>query len=418
MTVKITPGAVHGTVAAIDSKSDAHRLLLAAALSKGPTVLELGPLSKDLKATVACIRALGAEVAEEENGLKVTPIETPPRHAVLQCGESGSTLRFLVPVAAALGVETTFLGSGRLPTRPLNPLREQMQDHGLNFEGRGLPLSMEGMLKGGVFRLPGNISSQYITGLLFALPLVREDSQILLTTELESRGYLNMTLDTLQKFGVRVEGIDFGWHVPGGQRYHSPGRVSAQGDWSNGAAWLTAAALTGDVTVENLSQRAPQGDRAIMDLLKRMGAVERHTDSQVTVERGALRGLEVSAANIPDLVPLLAVAAAGAQGETRVTGAARLRLKESDRLQTVSQMLRSLGGRVEELPDGLVIQGGPLRGGTVDGEGDHRIVMAAAVAGLVCENPVEILGAEAVEKSYPAFFEDFNRLTGGCAHVQ
>ncbi len=390
MKIIIQPGPLSGSLSAIPSKSHGHRLLIAAALSNPPGQIQLTETSEDLEATRTCLTALH---------------ESDP---VLPCRESGSTLRFLLPVAMAQKNHVRFLGEGRLLQRPLSPLKEEMERHGCRFHmGKG-ELEVNGLLQSGSYHLRGDISSQYVTGLLFALPLLAGDSEILLTTPLESRGYVDMTLQVLSMAGIQVsvstqEGT-FGlqreallkYNIPGGQQYHSPELATPEGDWSNGAFWLAAnyVGFGNRVTCAGLSEDSLQGDRVVSDLLRNFPNI-------------------IDGSQIPDLIPILAVVAAVRPGITTINRAERLRLKESDRLETTVQLIRDLGGDAEEMPDGMVIRGKPLlRGGTVDGCGDHRIVMSAAIASTICTEPVTITGAEAVNKSYPGFFRDFKGLGG------
>ena len=388
----IPQGALRGTLAAIPSKSAAHRLFICAALAEEPTEVSCQGTSRDIEATKACLAA----IREGKN--------------LLPCGESGSTLRFLLPVAAALGLEADFQMEGRLPDRPLAPLDQQLAAHGVTLSRpvRHDLLHVSGQLQPGDYVLPGNVSSQYISGLLFALPLLPGTSTLTVTGKVESAPYIEMTLDALRQFGVCVT-INNNVYTVSGQSYCSPGRAVVEGDWSNAAFWLCAGALSGPVTVTGLDPDSLQGDRAIVSLLAQFGAKTEQTGDKVTVEPGTLTGLEIDAAAIPDLVPVLSVVAAAARGTTRIYHADRLRIKESDRIRTVCAMLQNLGAAVEETPDGLLIHGGkPLTGGTVDSANDHRIAMSAAIASILCDVTVE--GAEAVSKSYPGFWEDFDRL--------
>lgn len=418
MDIKITPRLLEGETAAVTSKSDAHRCLICAALCRGETEVVINDVSRDIMATADCLRALGAKIERREDVFTVSGIESARRGALLDCGESGSTLRFLLPVAAALGGEASLTGSGRLPERPLSPLAEQLIEHGARLSAKKLPIRLSGGLSCGRFELPGNISSQYITGLLLALPLLEGDSEIILTTALESAGYIDMTIKTLAGFGIKIEPLpdNGGYRVKGGQSYRSPVRIRAEGDWSNSAFWLTAGGIGGRISVSGLDENSAQGDKAILPLLEKFGAkIER--GGLITASGGSLCGITADAAEIPDLVPILAVCAAASKGKTVITNAARLRIKESDRLKTTCALLTSLGGDVTELEDGLIINGsGRLRGGCVDSFNDHRIAMSAAIASAICGNEVIIKGAQAVEKSYPAFFDDFRRL-GGVADV-
>ena len=416
MIARITPATLGGTIPAIASKSDAHRLLILAALSQGETRLEMEQRSEDIDATIGCLRALGAEIEILPDGVLVRGIERVNENPLLDCGESGSTFRFLLPVAAALCEHARFTGSGRLPERPIGELMRVMQARGVAFSAERLPFSTTGKLTGGDFSLPGNVSSQYLTGLLLALPLTEQDSTITLTTHLESAGYVDITLHALKRFGVQVRVQDGVYAVSGGQGIQSPGMLRVDGDWSNAAFFLAAGALGSPVCMTGLNLDSPQGDKAILDSLRKFGAGVETTPDTVTVSPANLVGCTIDVGETPDLLPILAVLGACAAGETRLVNAARLRFKESDRLASVSAMLRALGGKVEELPDALVITGGALAGGTVDSCRDHRIAMSAAIAAIRCANEVSILGADAVKKSYPAFYTDYNQL-GGHADV-
>ena len=416
MIATISPAILSGTIPAIASKSDAHRLLILAALCRGETRLVMEQRSEDIDCTINCLRALGATIKLLSDGVRVRGIERVTENPLLNCGESGSTLRFLLPVACALCEQARFTGGGRLPERPIGELLRVLQDHGVSFSAERLPFETSGRLTGGSFSLCGNVSSQYLTGLLLALPTLHQNSKISLTTRLESAGYVDITLHALCRFGVRV-GVQAGeYEITGGQSIQSPGELRVDGDWSNASFFLAAGALGNPVTATGLSLGSPQGDRAIISLLRSFGArVEEGADA-VTVFPEKLVGCTIDVGETPDLLPILAVLGACAHGETRLVNASRLRLKESDRLASVASMIRSLGGAAEELPDALVITGGALAGGTVESFRDHRIAMSAAIASIRCTGDVTILGAEAVNKSYPAFYQDFCRL-GGQAHV-
>lgn len=419
MNITCYPAALHGEIAAIPSKSDVHRKLICAACSENGGYLPLrAPYCADIDATVRCLTALGAEFTQERDGLRITPIERQP-HAALDCGESGSTLRFLLPVAMAVCNEIEVTGSGRLPERPIETLTDAMSAHGVRFLRTALPLSASGALTGGVYEIAGNISSQFLSGLLMALPRCETDSEIRLTTPLQSAAYVNMTLDTLRLFGAEIhESTENGllrYRIRGGQTLRFPDALDVDGDWSNAAFWLTAGAVQHEnsVTVTGLSRSSIQGDKAICDILQNAGAALQEDAKRITVSCKAIGNFDVSMEEIPDLLPILAVrAACCADGASHFLHAERLRLKESDRLTATAELLRAIGGRADEHPDGLTVYGGQLTGGTVDAQNDHRLAMAAAIAALRCKEPVTILGAEAVNKSYPAFFDDYRQLGG------
>lgn len=414
----IHPDRLSGRIAAIPSKSDAHRLLFCAALAYTPTEIAVGKeeLSADIHATINCIRALGGDVTVNEDRLLVTPIPMPMKHVpiVCDCGESGSTARFLLPIAAVLSRPErpiTLVGHGRLPERPFAPLCDVLRAGGTDIDRDFLPITVRGPFCAGDYRIAGDISSQYITGLLLALPLCEACSSLTLTSPLQSRGYVDMTLYTLSRFGINIEADENSYTIPA-LPYRSPGSLAADGDWSNAAFWLCAGAISAPITVIGLSQDSRQGDRQIADILRRFGASVKIDSDSVTVSPGALHGITLSVADIPDLVPVLAVVAALAEGESRFTDAGRLRLKESDRLATVTAMLTALGGEARIDGDTLLVRGRAcFDGGTADSANDHRIAMAAAIAALRCRGSVTLRGAEAVAKSYPAFWQDYKNLS-------
>lgn len=415
MNKTILPGARTGEVHIPASKSQAHRMLLCAAMGENEVTLRCRGLSKDILATVACLKALGASVDAEGEVLHLRPVSAPPPGlCLLPCGESGSTLRFLLPLVGALGASAVFEREGRLPERPIEPLGRELCRNGMDIRSDGARLSCSGQLRPGAFSLPGNISSQYISALLMTLPLLEGESTLRIEGALESAAYVAMTEEVLRLGGVRTEKTGAGYRIPGGQRCRFAPELSVEGDYSNAAFFLCAGALSErGIRVTGLDPRSRQGDRAIVPLLEKMGAQVASDGSSVTVKRDALHGITIDASPIPDLIPVLSVVAAAASGETRVIHAQRLRLKESDRLHSTTQMLRALGAEAEELPDGLVIRGGrTLAGGTVDACGDHRIAMSAAVAGGICRGAVTICGSECVQKSYPDFWTDFQQLKG------
>lgn len=401
-------------VQAVSSKSDVHRLLICAALADALTTICCPDRNADILATVRVLSALGAEIRYENAAYSVSPIQKLPLDEVmLDCGESGSTLRFILPVAAALGVRARFIGQGRLLSRPMQPLTDCLCAHGAQISAGADAIVLRGKLRPGCYEISGNISSQYITGLLLALPLLDGESRIVLTSPLESAPYVDMTRWALSRFGVRTGASAQGYDIIPA-RLHTPGALSAQGDWSGAAFWLASGAVgSHPVRVEGLDPDSAQGDREICALLSRFGADVRWSDGAVSVSPARLHGIDIQAQDIPDLVPVLAVVAAAAQGDTHITGAARLRMKESDRIETVCALLHALGGQAEARDDGLCIHGcGYLRGGVVDGANDHRIVMSAAVAALICQNPLVIRGAQAVAKSYPGFFDLYRQTDG------
>ena len=413
----IQPSTLRGTVRVPCSKSAAHRAILCAALAKGESILSPMAASNDIRVTARAAQALGAEIAEDGGAWRVTGGGTCRPKAEIGCGESGSSLRFLVPICAALGMEATFTGHGRLPERPIGIYLDLLPAHGVTCRTEGgLPLSINGTLKSGEFILPGNISSQFITGLLLACPLLPGEGVIRLSSPLESASYVDMTLEAMRAFGVRVEKLENGWRVPGGQQYRAR-PFAVEGDWSQAAFFLAAGALGGPLAIEGLQRSSTQGDRAAEALFAAFGAKTAWNGETLCINQDQLYGTEIDAAQIPDLVPILAAATSLAKGRTRIYHAERLRIKESDRLAAMADGLNRLGAQVQELPDGLLIDGvETLHGGEVCGYNDHRVVMALSIAALRADGPVTITGAESIRKSYPAFFEDYNRL-GGKADV-
>ena len=399
MDITILPGPLSGSVAAIPSKSAAHRALICAALAEGETKIYCPALSKDIEATADCLRALGAGIDYREGSFFVSPIGTVRQGAILNCGESGSTLRFLLPVVCALGCEAKIRMEGRLPQRPLSPLWEELERRGARlFRPEEDVITVSGRLRPGEYRIRADVSSQFISGLLFALPMLDGTSSLELEGSIESIGYIRMTERVQRLFSLQLPFADRRYSIASSAAYRSPGELSVEGDWSNAAFWLAASELSGgSVHVEGLDDSSAQGDKAVIEAIARIRA----------------GGAVIDAKDIPDLVPILAVAAAGSVGRTEFINAGRLRIKESDRIASVCRMLRALGGSCTELAEGLIVEGsGSLRGGQVDGENDHRIVMSAAVAAIICSGPVTILGAKAAAKSYPGFFDDYRMLGG------
>lgn len=410
MNLVIHSRPLSGTVCVPSSKSAAHRALICAAFSDAPTRVKLRGLSEDIRATVRCLSALGAEITEENGALCVTPAKTVPKDAVLDCRESGSTLRFLMPICAALGVHTTFVCHGRLASRPMDDLTLALSQHGITFSGTH---EIRGQLTGGTFRLRGDVSSQYLTGLLFALSLLEGESEIRLSTKLESASYVSLTTSILTECSASIRQDKNSYFVRGVSRFRAPSTYEVEGDYSASAFWLG----TG-VRVCDLRPNSLQGDSAIVSILRQAGAEIKEEDGVLQAVTPPRLPLTVDATDIPDLVPPLAVLCAAVKGESRITGAARLRFKESDRIQSTLALLTALGVDAKELPDGLVIRSdGRLSGGTVDAMGDHRIAMSAALASHFADGDVTVLGAECVNKSYPDFWEDFTALGGAISRV-
>lgn len=410
MNVTLYSPVLRGDIAAIPSKSEAHRLFIAAALADKKTHISCPVTNDDIERTAECLSALGAKIVYENGGFTVFPIVLPLSDAILPVGESGSTFRFLVPVVAALGCGATFLMRGRLPSRPMEPLAEALEKGGVTLEKSGDTLTVSGKLSPMEYAVRADISSQFISGLLFALPLVTGAS-VRLVGRIESAPYIDMTKDTLSLFGVPVF-EESGVLTVGEATYKSPQNAVTGGDYSNAAFFLAAGAV-GEypVTVTGLSPKTKQGDRAVIQILSEFGASVEESDGRVTVSKGKMRGIRVDARDIPDLVPILAVVASFAEGETVFTGISRLRMKESDRVASVSAMLSALGGNCKADGDTMTVTFASLTGGRVSSAGDHRIAMSAAVAATAIKGKVIVEGAEAVNKSYPRFFTDMKQIT-------
>ena len=382
MDITITPRPLKGDITVIPSKSQAHRLLICAAFADSPTDLICPDTNRDIEATVDCLNALGASITRTDSGYCVFPMKKSPVSATLNCCESGSTLRFMLPIVGALGVDATFQMAGRLPQRPLSPLWEEMERMGCTLtRPTADTLRCQGKLRPGMYSIDGGVSSQYITGLLFAQSLIDGESSLEVTGKIESLPYIRLTENAMALFNA--------------PHYHSPGQLTVEGDWSNGAFWVAAQMLDNDLSIHGLNDASIQGDRAVVDICHQLLA------GKPTVD----------ASDIPDLVPILSIVAGAKNGAT-FTNIQRLRIKESDRVASTIAMVEALGGRAEATEDTLTVHGIGYRGGTVDAQNDHRIAMSAAIAATVCTEPVTVLGAEAVKKSYPKFWDEYARLGG------
>lgn len=405
MDMKISPSVLRGNLSIPASKSCAHRAVICAALADGVSTLSGITMSKDIEATISSMTALGASFEINGDIVTVKGISgSIDGTAEIDCNESGSTLRFIMPVAAALGVKSVFMGKGRLPQRPIDIYKRELKNHGITFHTEEMPYEISGVLTGGKYEIEGNVSSQFITGLLFALPLAKEDSEIIMTSHLESRPYVDITIDILRRYGIEISETENSFLIKGNQKY-TPYNEHIEGDYSQAAFFFVANALGSDVNILNLKENSVQGDKAITDIIAD------------TLKNGSVTGYKADCSDIPDLVPILSVLGAYGNMPSTIYNAERLRIKESDRLAACADMLNNLGGNVTVTSDGLeIMPTNGLNGGTIDSYGDHRIVMAAAIAALNCKGDVIIKGAEAAEKSYPTFFEDYVKL-GGKADV-
>lgn len=397
-SVKISKSKLNGSIHIPPSKSAAHRALICSFLAGGGNVSPIID-SKDMKATLVVIQSL------------------KNNESILNCIESGSTLRFMIPVAASLGRNVTFVGEGSLLPRTIGEYLSILPQHGVRVNSSGtLPMTINGKLTNGSYEVSGDVSSQYITGLLLALANIDGDSAVILKTPLQSKPYVDMTVKVMSDFGVDVTETDFGYLVHGGQKFNKMDYV-VEGDWSQAAFFLVAGAIDSDVTVTGLDMNSTQGDKAIVGVLKKFGANIECDDCSVHCNSGNLAGCEIDATDIPDLVPIMAVLGAFSSGTTVIKGAQRLRYKESDRIESVITNLKLIGADVTETQDGMIIKGGAkLHANHLLGFNDHRIVMAFSVAGLYLEGETVIDDAQSINKSYPSFFEDYNSI-GGKADV-
>ncbi len=402
MDLKITPNKLKGEVVVPPSKSVAHRMIIGAALAKGRSeITNLSP-SADITATIECMRALGAKIDFDNNKAAIEGITDIPERAVLNCRESGSTLRFLIPVATALGVDAEFIGGGKLPTRPLTPFFEEFPKHGVTFElpdnGNNLPLKVKGKLNAGKYEIDGGISSQFITGLLFALPLLDGDSEVVLTSPLQSAPYVNITIETLKSYGCDIQCTGSGFAVKGNVDFR-PNDNRVEGDFSQAAFFCVANSLGSDIGLQDINLGSAQGDKQIMEICRKFNQ--------------KIDAVELDCSDIPDLVPILTVLASYGIGTTRLANVARLRIKECDRLAAMEDCLNRVGGKVRAYDDYIEIDGvGLLNGGEVSAYNDHRIAMSMAIAATISKKPIIIRGAECVAKSYPDFFEVYRSIGG------
>lgn len=423
MLARIKPALLNGTINAIESKAHAHRVIVASALADKPTVIHLNELSEDIEATIRCIEALGASVKAQDGILTVTPIKIKDG-GVLDCGECATTLRHLLPVAGVLGEKVTFDGTEGLQNRPMLSLHCEMEKNGCDFSTDGeFPMGLSGKLESGSYSIMGDVGAQSVSGLIMALPLCDGKSKITINGALKSKPYIDLTISVLKKFGIVIkedfpteddEDKPMRYIVEGNQKYVSPGEISVEGDWSSAALWLCAGAIGGEVTVKGLQGDSAQGEKVITEILENMGAEIEINGESVTARKGKyLCGLSIDAVNCPDLVPVLCTVAANANSLTEIYGAARLRLREVDRLEAITTNFEKLTVAAVQTDEGIIVWGNDvIRGGAVDSFGDHRIATAMALTSINATGEILLQHAEAVSKSYPKFFEHFNSLGG------
>lgn len=402
MDIKITPTKLGGKLIVPPSKSISHRMLICAALCDGMTHIDNLLECMDSHATINALTALGAEIKGKNGSYDVKGIVNPKKTAVVDCFESGSTLRFMIPIFSAFGCEAEFTGRGKLPERPITPIIKPMIDNGATFETLTMPYKVKGKLHGGKYYIDGSVSSQFITGLLFALSVLKEDSEIILTTKLESRPYVNITIDCMKQFGVEVAETENGYFVKGGQKYQ-PHNCTVEADMSQSAFFIAANCAGSDIELANLNMNSVQGDKAIIDIADKF-------------KNGGDLSI-IDASDIPDLVPAIAVMMSFWKKPCRIINCERLRIKECDRLAATTELINDLGGNAVAYSDSIeIFPVEAFKGGTIRNYNDHRIAMAGAVAATRSTGDVIIKGAECTNKSYPGFFDDFRAL-GGIADV-
>lgn len=415
----IKPKLLKGNIVVPPSKSLGHRGIIATALSRGISRVDNIQLSKDIEATMEIMKELGAVVNIEGHSLHIDgrKMFSYEKKLDLRCKESGSTLRFLIPLALTKEGDYIFHGEGKLISRPLEPYYEIFEEKGIKYstEEGGLPLKVRGKLTSGTYRVRGDVSSQFITGLLFSLPILEGNSKIEITTKLESKGYIDLTLDILKDFSIDIENNNYKeFNIRGAQKYNSR-NYYVEGDYSQGAFLLVAGALGSSIVCSGLNKNSLQGDKVILDILEAMGCSMEESEEGIKVKPSRTKGIEIDASNCPDLVPVLTVLASLTEGETKIVNAKRLRIKECDRLHAITKELNKLGANIIELEDSLIISGvNELKGGEVDSHNDHRIVMALAIAATRAKGNVIINNPMAIEKSYPNFFKDYIKLGGEC----
>ena len=408
--VIITPSKLRGSVKIPPSKSMAHRAIICASLSKGESVISNIDFSEDIIATMEGMKSLGANIKVEKDKLIINGenILKDSNYKFIDCNESGSTLRFLVPIS--------LIGRGNLGKRPLKTYYEIFEEQEIkySYEEENLDLNIEGSLKGGEFKVKGNISSQFISGLLFTLPLLKDDSKIIITTELESKGYIDLTLDMIEKFGVTIKNNNYREFLIKGNQSYKPMNYKVEGDYSQAAFYFSAGALGSEINCLDLDLSSYQGDKECIEILEGMGArLIKNQEESLSIIHGDLNGTIIDASQCPDIIPVLTVVAALSKGETSIINGERLRIKECDRLNAICTELNKLGADIKELKDGLIINGvKELIGGEVYSHKDHRIAMSLAIASTRCKEEVIIREPDCVKKSYPGFWEDFKSLSG------
>ena len=415
MNVIITPNKLSGDVIIPPSKSLSHRAIIAASLAEGESVISNVLLSKDILATIESMRACGATIDIDKDKLYIKGSKVIRKCNIIDANESGSTIRFMIPIALVCGDKITFTGKNNLVNRPLDPFLEIFDRDNIKYtkNDKYLPLEVEGALKPGYYPIRGDISSQFITGLLYALPLLDGDSVIEITTNLESKGYIDLTLDILSKFGIEIINEDYHkFHIKGNQKY-MPNDYEIEGDFSQSAFFLVADMLGAHINLKAMNLSSFQGDKKILEDIKSFGGNVEVNTNYIKCNTNSINSATIDFSQSPDLGPALTVLASLAKGESNFINASRLRIKECDRITCMKEELDKLGANIKELPDGMIINGVErLKGNIVDSHNDHRVAMALAMASLKCDGEIKILNAQCVSKSFPHFWEVFEALGG------
>jgi 3-phosphoshikimate 1-carboxyvinyltransferase len=414
MIARITRGEVEGRVTAPSSKSMTHRMLLCSALTKGRSIIRAPLDCDDTRATKRVLGDMGIKVSGEIGIWEVEGGTFRRPATELHCGESGTTLRLMTAACALVDGECRLTGGSSLAKRPIRALVEGLNQFGVECEcdGEYPPVTVKGTgaFEGGEAEIPGDVSSQFVSALLLVAPMAERPSTIKLSTQLESRPYVSMTIDAQRLFGVTAEASSDMMSYRIEPQEYGPSEVKVEGDWSSSAYLLAAGALTGRVSMDNLNMASSQADREIVEILNRMGARTDICGHSITLERTQLRGIEADLSDSPDLFPVVAILCTASKGESVLRGLKRLRFKESDRLVAMVENLKRMGVETRQEGDTLFIEGGSSKGRVVDPHKDHRIAMALAVLGLVSEGETTILDAECVSKSYPGFWGDLRSL--------
>lgn len=436
MDIRIKPSKLSGELTIPPSKSFAHRALICAALSEGKNLIRNIELSDDIKATLESVESFGAVSKVGNMSIEIEGIDKGVGEEreidndlhIINCNESGSTLRFMIPIAAALGDKCIFNMKGNLGKRPLDVYYRIFEKNDIKYKKGDDYLEIDGNLNAGVYEIPGNISSQFITGMLFALSMLKEDSIIKIVDNIESKSYIDITLECLKDFGIKIEHKNYReFYIKGNQKYDCKKKeldfseYTVEGDFSQGAFFLCADAIGNDINVKGLKKDSIQGDKATVEILERMSCDKVIDDcGSIKMNTKSLASTIIDAADCPDIIPVLSVCAAFANGKTEIINAKRLRIKECDRLSAIENELSKLGAEIEEKEDSLIIYGNgnkKLKGGCeVWSHKDHRICMMLSIASTICEEEIIIKDAECISKSYPRFFDDFRKL-GGCVEV-